>query len=435
MIVSMNNQAALPDEPANPASLNEVESLAEVLGLVRFGAARTRHDVSQMTGLGRTAVTNRLNELIQMGLVTEDGREPSAGGRSPRALRFRSEAGLILVADLGASSMRIGAADLAGTLLGTTAVPMPISRGPDATMEQVETLFDQLLAERDDGAVPVWGIGVGLPGPVEFATGRAIAPPIMPGWDGYDVRGRLGAKYGAPVWVDNDVNLMALGELRTGGARDVDDFVFVKVGTGIGAGLVSNHRLHHGAQGCAGDIGHIAVTHDSTTVCRCGKTGCLEAHAGGAAIAQQGRAAAESGVSPFLANLLAEKGGIDAADVSTGAGHGDPACAEILSDAGREVGRALATLVSTFNPSLVVLGGGVINSGDLFLAATRRMIYEWSLPLATRDLRIAPSTLGAEAGATGAALLVLDQLFEPEVLRRWFPAGSPVGRPELANAL
>ena len=227
MTVSMNNQATLPDQPANPASLNDVESLAEVLGLVRSGAARTRHDVSQMTGLGRTAVTNRLNELIQMGLVTEDGREPSARGRSPRALRLRSEAGLILVADLGASSMRIGAADLAGTLLGTTAVPMPISRGPDATMEQVETLFDQLLAERDDGAAPVWGIGVGLPGPVEFATGRAIAPPIMPGWDGYDVRGRLGAKYGAPVWVDNDVNLMALGELRTGGARDVDDFVFV----------------------------------------------------------------------------------------------------------------------------------------------------------------------------------------------------------------
>ncbi len=138
-------------------------------------------------------------------------------------------------------------------------------------------------------------MGAGLPGPVEFAEGRPVVPPIMPGWDGYPVRERLSARYQVPAWVDNDVNVMALGELRAGIGRGEQELLYIKVGTGIGAGVVSRGRLHRGAQGAAGDIGHVSVLDDDSVLCRCGNTGCLEALVGGYALARDGLAAGRTG--------------------------------------------------------------------------------------------------------------------------------------------
>ena len=144
----------------------------------------------------------------------------------------------------------------------------------------------------------LWGIGIGVPGPVEFGSGRPISPPIMPGWDGYPIRERFTQRYRAPVWVDNDVNLLALGEWRSGVASGHDNVVVVKIGTGIGAGIISDGRLHRGAQGSAGDVGHIQVTDDPAVLCRCGNVGCLEALAGGAALGRAGEAAASTAGAP-----------------------------------------------------------------------------------------------------------------------------------------
>ena len=190
----------------------------------------------------------------------------------------------------------------------------------------------------------------------------------MPGWDRYPVRVRLSSRYHAPTWIDNDVNMLALGELRRGIAVGVEDAIFIKIGTGIGAGLISEGYLHRGAQGAAGDIGHVRVTESTTEVCRCGKVGCLEAMAGGQAIARQGQAAAASGASPFLAELLAAGRPITARDVAAAAARGDLVANEILSESGRLVGQTIAAMVNFFNPSLVIIGGGVANSGDRFLA-------------------------------------------------------------------
>ncbi|WP_127131137.1 ROK family protein [Georgenia sp. SYP-B2076] len=413
-----------------PEKLN---TLTAVLDLIRDGRASTRPGVARLSGLGRTATTQRLTQLIEARLIEEGPLGASTGGRAPRELRFRSHAGNLLVAELGATTLNIGLSDLEGRLLAQRQEQIDVSDGPDATLAHVEGVFDDMIAARPSDAPPVWGIGIGLPGPVEFATGRPVAPPIMPGWDGYAVRDRLAARYDVPVWVDNDVNLMALGEFRGGLADSERDIVFLKVGTGIGAGLISGGRLHRGAQGSAGDVGHVAMTDDASVICRCGNVGCLEALAGGFALVRDATAAAHEGRSPILARLAQPGGRLSVADVAVAAEHGDPVSVELLTRAGQQIGRMLAALVNFFNPSLIIVGGAVTGgtAGDLVLAAIRQTIYGRSLPLATRELRIAHSPLSNNAGLTGAAFMAIDELFEPECLARWIDAGAPTGRPDV----
>ena len=410
-----------------------MENLAAVLAAVRGTADMTQPLLAKHVGLGRSVVTARIAELESAGLVTFDGMGPSTGGRAPRQLRLRAEAGVVVGAAIGATGMDIGLADLAGQVLAHVSVPIDIADGPELVLGQVETQVDAMLAasapDRD-----VWGVGVGVPGPVEFATGLPVAPPIMPGWDAYPIRERMSAKWSAPTWVDNDVNLLALGELRNNpAAAAVQDLLYVKIGTGIGAGLVSGGRIHRGANGSAGDIGHIVVAEAESVICRCGNTGCLEAVAGGAALAREGRRLAEAGGSPIMARLLQAHGHLSPADVATAARNGDGAARALLARAGRLVGSSLATLVSFFNPGVVVLGGGVIAAGDYVLAAIRESVYRRSLPLATRTLRIEPSAAIETGGLSGAVHLVLDEVFAAHRLAHWLSQSSPAGRPELAS--
>jgi glucokinase-like ROK family protein len=391
-----------------------------VLDAIRLRGCRSRTEIVERTGLSRSTVAQRLGELFSYGLVDEDGHAPSTGGRRPRHLRFRAEAGRILTADLGASSIDVALADLGANILEHRAEPADIATGPEAILGRVEILFDQLTesAGQTDGAV--WGMGIGIPGPVEFNTGKPVAPPIMPGWDGYPIRERFETRFNAPVWVDNDVNLMAMGEWRHGLAAGHSNVVFVKIGTGIGAGLISDGVLHRGAQGAAGDIGHVQVSDDRGVICRCGNVGCLEAVAGGAALATAGLLLAKGGESPRLSSMLDRDGSLSAISVAEAAAHGDSASLELITGAGRMVGRTLATVVNFFNPSLVVIGGGVAGAGDSLLAAIREAVYRRSLPLATRQLHIAPSALGGAAGVTGAAAVVADELFGADELPATF---------------
>jgi glucokinase-like ROK family protein len=404
-----------------------------VLDEVRLGRSRSRSELVTRTGLGRAIVAQRVGELVDRGLVFEADTGPSTGGRPPRQLSFRATIGHLIVVDLGATSIDVAITDLAGRVLGHYAEPADISAGPEAILGRVEALVSQLRATTTEVPGPLWGVGLGIPGPVEFRTGRPISPPILPGWDGYPIRDRFSAAYGAPVWVDNDVNVLALGEWRSGIAEGHDNVVFIKVGTGIGAGLISDRQLHRGAQGSAGDVGHIQVIDDRDSVCRCGNIGCLEAVAGGAALARSGAAAARDGRSELLRKALDRTGTVTAEDVSRAAAFGDPVAVELLQTAGRRIGAMLASVVNFFNPSLIVVGGGVAYSGDQLLASIREAVYRRSLPLATRDLAIQRSSLGGLGGVIGLAAMVVDQLFARECLARWIEFGSPAGRPEIAE--
>jgi glucokinase-like ROK family protein len=407
----------LPDEA--------LDALVLVLDEIRLGRSRSRSELVERTGLGRAIVAQRVGELIERGLVVEGDTGPSTGGRPPRQLTFRADAGHLLVADLGATSIDVALTSLDGRILAHRDEPAEIEAGPETGLDRVEELFDQLVATTH--AVPgrLWGIGIGVPGPVEFATGRPTSPPIMPGWDGYPIRERFAARYGAPVWVDNDVNVLALGESRSGVGAGHRDVVVVKIGTGIGAGIISDGRLHRGAQGSAGDVGHIQVTDDPAVICRCGNIGCLEALAGGGALGRAGEQAALDGRSSRLGIALDQRGRVTAEDVARAASGGDPVAVALLQQAGRHIGSMLASVVNFFNPSLIVIGGGVANSPDLLLASIRETVYRRSLPLATRDLLIQRSSLGGLAGVIGASSMIVDELFSRDAIAQWIAAGDP----------
>ena len=368
-----------------------------LLHLIRRGTATTRAELVGATGMARSTISQRIDDLLARHLLIEVGGAPSTGGRPPTRLEFNRDAGVVLVADLGATHSRLAVSNLIGEPLDEVTEVRAIAAGPDPTLDWVEAQFEALLAGVDRPPSDVMGIGVGLPGPVEFASGHAVLPPIMPGWDGYDVRSRLSDRFDAPALVDNDVNIMALGEWW---AMDdpVDDFVFVKVGTGIGSGLILGGELQRGGDGAAGDIGHIQVG-DSGVICRCGNPGCLEASAGGGALA---RALRDSGYDTNVTN-----------DVVALVRDGNHDAIQVVQEAGRLIGSVLATIVNTLNPSVIVIGGDLAAAGAELLARIREAVYRRSTALATRHLLIRPTTLGDRAGITGAAAMAIEHALAP----------------------
>src|SRR3954451_21212352 len=379
-----------------------------VLSLIRDGEAVTRADLARRTGLARSTVAQRLDALLAHQLVYEAGGSASTGGRPPTVLAFNQGAGVVLVADLGATHSRLVVSDLAGAPLAETTFDMDIADGPDPVLERVNDRFVQLLSEISRAAVDVRGVGVGVPGPVAFSRGEPFAPPIMPGWDGFSIPDWFGKYYEAPVLVDNDVNIMALGEHWTHW-RDIEHLLYVKIGTGIGCGIVAGRRIHRGAQGAAGDIGHVRLAGHDDVVCRCGNTGCLEAVAGGRALAAKLSAV----------GLSAES----SRDVVGLVRAGEPQAIQAVRDAGRYLGELLAGAVNFFNPGAIVIGGDISEAHQQLLAGVREVIFQRSLPLATGDLRVVPSRLGDGAGAIGAAIMVIEHVLAPEAVDRAIQAG------------
>jgi predicted NBD/HSP70 family sugar kinase len=397
--------------------------LAQVITYVRKARSVTRPEIASSTGLSRTLATKYIDVALELNLLQSGEVGQSTGGRAPRLLNFNSHAGAILVAELGATGFNVAASDLNGNLLGNTFTRVEISEGPEAVLSMVESSFDDLVASlkiRD-----LWGIGIGVPGPVEFATGLPVSPPIMPGWDKFPVRERFSTRYKAPVWVDNDVNLMALGEHALRNDPITNELIFVKIGSGIGAGILTHGQLHRGAQGCAGDIGHIALPSTENVQCRCGNLGCLEAVSGGLALIRDAEIATSNNKSDYLGARMKTKRRIDVQDVIEGSNNGDRWCVERVVKVGSDLGSVLATLVNFHNPSLIVLGGSVSAAGDKLLASIRETVLSRSLPLATRDLQIRISDFPIESGLVGAVEMVINELFFSENLRKWVAVGRP----------
>lgn len=409
------------EAPRPGANADELTSLLRVINLVRLNEATTRPDIGRVTGLGRGVVTQRVQQAVDLGYLAEGGRGPSSGGRAPRTLRFAAERGRIVVCALGALHIHVGISALDGDVVDDLHRSWEISTGPERTLDVIMAMLDELLARNDD--VPVWGIAVGLPGPVDFWSGRPMSPPIMPGWNGYDVKTPFEKRFGAPVWVDNDVNLLALGE-RARRREERVDLVYCKTGTGIGVGLLFEGRLHRGASGSAGDIGHLRVP-GSTLPCVCGKIGCLETVAGGWALVRDADQAVADGATGFLATTLSERSSLRPEDIAGAAQRGDPLGMSLAQRSAQAVGEALASLVNTFNPGVLVLGGAIAaGAGEIFLAEVRQRVYELSLPLATRDLIIVRSVDDPREPLRGGAEMVREQLFD-RTFSRWFADGRP----------
>ena len=370
-----------------------------LLRLIRTGAARSRADLVSLTGAPRSTISARVEQLLGANLVYEGGSGSSRGGRPPTLLAFNSTAGHVLAVDLGATSVKVALTDLAGTFLAARSQELSIAAGPEPVLQVVNGLADELLAEVGSDATTVSAVGVGVPGPVEFATGRLVHPPLMSGWHDFAVPSAF-ARFTCPVYVDNDVNVIAAGELGSGGSSRDENFLVVKIGTGIGCGIVVGGQVYRGSQGCAGDIGHIYVPSPEVTICRCGNENCLESIAGGAALA---RKAADRGLAVHSVRDLVNLALL-----------GEPPALELVRDAGREVGGVLASLVNIFNPSRIVLVGSVAEAGNPLLAGIREVVYRRSLPLAARSLEISVSDRGKVDGQLGAARLAIESLLDDD---------------------
>jgi glucokinase-like ROK family protein len=273
-------------------------------------------------------------------------------------------------------------------------------------------LLEKMLQKNNLSPEKLNGIGIGVPGPVDFSAGTLVSPPIMPGWDRYPIIQTVQQWFpSANVVVDNDVNVMALGEIYQGVGKGVDNLIFVKIGTGIGAGIACEGKIYRGSSGCAGDIGHIGVN-KSGPLCHCGNKGCLEAVAAGPAIAERALTAAQAGKSPILLSRYEKNGKVlHAEDVGDAAREGDALAVEIIRESGQFVGDVLDGLVNFFNPGVIVIGGGVSNLGNLLLSSIRQTVINRSTPLATRDLHIVFSEIGPDAGVIGAVNLAMDYMF------------------------
>jgi predicted NBD/HSP70 family sugar kinase len=325
----------------------------------------------------------------------------------------------LLIADIGASHLRCAVTDLAGTVLAEESSELDVTTGPHPVLDQVKGAFETLLAGTRRVAQDVRGIGVSVPGPVEFATGRVVSPPIMTGWDGFDIPGYFAHWYACPTLVDNDVNAMAFGEQRTCWPEHLH-MLLIKVGTGVGCGIIANGAIYRGAQGAAGDLGHIPYSREvddrQAPICRCGNVGCIEAYAGGWALLRDLQALGHDVRS--------------SSDVVRLIRAGQPDAVRLARQAGRVLGQAISDAVSLLNPSLIVVGGQMAHADEPLLAGIRETVYRRSLPLATRDLQITPSRLDRRAGVTGLALMLGDYLFAPHRIDQALGEDSAYGHPE-----
>ncbi|BBC96139.1 Sugar kinase of the NBD/HSP70 family, may contain an N-terminal HTH domain [Streptomyces sp. DconLS] len=377
----------------------------DLLELVRSGRAVTRGALQQATGLSRATVGQRLDRLFRAGWLREGAGGPvdsPLGGRPSITLEFDGDHAVVLVADLDTRHARAAVLSLTGEILAEHSGTLVIGEGPDLVLAELGRWFGELLEKAGQRPAEVCGIGLAVPGPVDSATGRVVQPPMMPGWDGYDITGRLSRALtehtGAPpvpVLVDNDANLMAYGEQRAG-HPDCAAFVLVKVSTGIGAGVVVDGSIYRGIDGGAGDIGHIRVGADA--LCRCGSYGCLAAVASGGAVARR-----------LAASGVPAASGSDVRDLLA-AGH--PEAAALAREAGRRVGDVLATVVTLLNPGVLMIAGDL--AGTPFLTGVRELLYQRALPRSTAHLDVVTSRLGERAALIGAGALVVEHLYAPE---------------------
>jgi predicted NBD/HSP70 family sugar kinase len=372
----------------------------EILRLIRTGEAVTRAEIGRVTALSRPAVALRVTELLERGLVVEDTEGPSTGGRPPARLAFNAAGGVVLVASLGAGRTQIAVCDLAGEVQARADVSIDVEEGPDVVLPLLLDTWERLL----DGLPrsQVRGVGMGVPATVEFAAGRTESARVMASWTGVVIPPIVAERFAVPVFVDNDVNVIAIGEHHAAYAGEIDDLLFVKVSTRIGAGVISGGQILRGALGAAGEIGHIPVRDGGGVLCRCGTIDCLDSVASGTAILRDLRAKGrEVTTLSDVVNLVRA---------------GDAETMAVVREAARRLGEVVASAVNLLNPGVVVLGGDVAEAFQPMVSGVREVVYRRSTALATRNLRIERSRLGPGAGITGCALMVLGHILSPEAV-------------------
>jgi predicted NBD/HSP70 family sugar kinase/biotin operon repressor len=385
----------MEEEPGAALSLRESNRLRVIQALQILGVT-SRADVARRTGLSRSTVSTIIAALQAEGIVVDrdaDGRAAAGGGRPPAPIALYPAAGLALGVDFGKRHLAVALADLSHELLAEEWREMPDDYDATTGMGRAAELVELVLGAAGADRERVLGVGMGLPGPVH-RSGLVGSSAILPGWAGTHAAERMSDLIGLPVWLRNDADLGALAEATWGAGRGASAVVYLKLATGIGAGIVIDGRLFGGAGGTAGEIGHTSLD-ETGDICRCGSRGCLETYASGAAIAG------------LLSRSLGETLGPD--DVMQRAVDGDPGCRRALADAGRHIGAAVADLCNLINPERIIVGGSMAVAGDVLLDPLREAVGLRAIPSAAEDVEIVLGELGGRAELLGAVALVLHE--------------------------
>lgn len=382
------------------------------VGLVRKMGPLSRTDLAELLDLSRGSVTAIAGNLVELKVLTEVGHGKSEGGRRPRLLDIHAGLGFIAGVDIGATSVDLALADFRGEILERRSESADVRDAPDQVLDRVNELITGMLEMQGATEKDLVGLGIGVPGPVQFPSGLLIEPPLMPAWDSFPIKDYLRRKFPQvnPA-VDNDVNIMAMGEARVGGGKGIENFFYIKIGTGIGCGVIVRNEIYRGSDGTAGDVGHICVDYNGP-ICHCGNTGCLEVLAAGPAIAKRGMEAANKGNSKIMAERIEiNNGKLTAKDVGNAAAVGDQAAIRIIAESGKMIGGVLAGLVNFYNPRAIFIGGGVSKIGHHLLSMVRQATLRRATALSTRALIIDYSELGDDAGVYGAIWLAIENVF------------------------
>lgn len=372
----------------------------------------SRAQLSRDTGLSRSTVSAIVTELLDAGLVFESHRARSRGGRPPIVLRFNDEHLFVMAIDLGASHVTAVCTDLRGRVLAEATEAFDVQGDPPGTFGVLTRLVPKVLPE--GGLERVLGIGVGVPCPVDATSPDQLSVRILPEWADVRLAAWLHQRWPVPVFMDNDANLAALAEAWWGAGKGHSDFSYIKVATGVGAGHLIDGRVFRGASGIAGEIGHTAVDPNGR-LCRCGLRGCLEAEVGSGAIEDKARQALAAGRASSLSRIPK----LHITDIVAASNAGDPLAVELIEEAGRFLGVAVANLLNLLNPGRVVLGGRLTTSDNVLFTSLRRTVRDRALWTSIERAEVVPSELGEQSAALGAATLVIQAaLASPSLFHR-----------------
>jgi glucokinase-like ROK family protein len=386
------------ETPGSQSSLHRA-NLERVVRAVRLAGSLTQAEIARSTGLSAATVSNIVRELRDNGTVQVT--PTSSGGRRARSVALSGDAGIVVGVDFGHSHLRVAVGNLAHQVLAEQSEPIDVDASASEGFDRAEQLVARLVESTGVSPDKVLGVGLGVPGPIDVETGALGSTAILPGWSGINPRQELSGRLGVPVQVDNDANLGALGELVWGGGRGVKDLAYIKVASGVGAGLVIDGRIYRGPGGTAGEIGHITLD-ESGPVCRCGNRGCLETFTAARYVLELLRGSHGDGLTvPRMVQLARE---------------GDPGCRRVIGDVGRHIGMGVASLCNILNPSRIVLGGDLAEAGELVLGPIRESVSRYAIPSAAQRLSVVPGALGARAEVLGALALVLSEMGDSTLL-------------------
>lgn len=384
-------------DPGRPRPLAD-----NVLRLIWQQRRISRADIAREAGLSRSTVSEIVAELLPTGLVAEVGAGESRGGRRPIVLEFQDDAYVILGVEMGARHVCVALTDLRGRVLNWICEPHPVRDDPEGTRGLIADLCLRNLDPRLTDGVPLAGIGVAAPSPVHPTDAHQLDRVVMPAWGGDLGLQPLADSLGVPLMVDNDANLGALAECWWGAGRDVDNFIYIKLATGIGAGYVLDGAIYRGARGVAGEIGHLAIDPHGK-ICVCGLRGCLVTKVGAQALLERiAELAADQPEHPAIAHDFSMS------DLLRAALAGDPLVLSVVQDAAESLGIAVAGLLNTLNPSLVVVGGDLSRLGMLLVHPLQDTIAKRTLVSSMDAVDIRTSELGPQAIAVGAATMILE---------------------------